>query len=293
MLVLCLLLAACSSPEAAAPPVTTSSPPATTSAAPDVSGEFAALEARFDARLGVFAVDTGSGATIEHRADERFAYASTIKALAAGALLAQTSPADLQRSVPITPADLAPAYSPVTETRVGGSMTLAELCDAAVRFSDNTALNLLLRELGGPAGLDAALERVGDTVTEVVRDEPGLNSAVPGDPRDTTTPRALAGSLRAYALDAAAPEDREQLVDWLRRNTTGDALIRAGVPGDWDVGDKTGTGAYGTRNDVAVLTPPGRAPIVLAVMSSRDEQDADHDDALLAEAARVAVTGLG
>jgi beta-lactamase class A len=293
VLVLCLLLAACSSPEAAAPPVTTSSPPATTSAAPDVSGEFAALEARFDARLGVFAVDTGSGATLEHRADERFAYASTIKALAAGALLAQTSAEDLSRSVPIAAADLAPAYSLVTETRVGGSMTLAELCDAAVRFSDNSALNLLLRELGGPAGLDAALERVGDTVTEVARDEPGLNSAVPGDPRDTTTPRALAGSLRAYALDAAAPEDREQLVDWLRRNTTGDALIRAGVPGDWDVGDKTGTGAYGTRNDVAVLTPPGRAPIVLAVMSSRDEQDADHDDALVAEAARVAVTGLG
>ncbi len=124
-------------------------------------------------------------------------------------------------------------------------------------------------------------------------DEPGLNNTVPGDPRDTTTPRALAGSLRAYALDAAAPEDRTQLVDWLRRNTTGDALIRAGVPGDWDVGDKTGTGAYGTRNDVAVLTPPGRAPIVLAVMSSRDAQDAEHDDALVAEAARVAVAGLG
>ncbi len=292
-LVLCLLLAACSSPEAAAPPVTTSSPPATTPAAPDVSGDFAALEERFDARLGVFAVDTGSGATIEHRADERFAYASTIKALAAGALLAQTSPADLARAVPIAAADLAPAYSPVTEARVGGRMTLAELCDAAVRFSDNSALNLLLRELGGPTGLDAALERVGDTVTEVVRDEPGLNSAVPGDPRDTTTPRALAGSLRAYALDAAAPEDRAQLVDWLRRNTTGDALIRAGVPGDWDVGDKTGTGAYGTRNDVAVLTPPGRAPIVLAVMSSRVEEDANHDDALLAEAARVVSAAIG
>ncbi|SFO42597.1 beta-lactamase class A [Geodermatophilus obscurus] len=291
-LLVCLLLAGCTSPQAAAPSVTTSSPPATVSAVPDVSGEFATLEERFDARLGVFAVDTGSGATIEHRADERFAYASTIKALAAGALLAQTSPADLARAVPIAAADLAPAYSPVTETRVGGSMTLAELCDAAVRFSDNSALNLLLRELGGPAGLDAALERVGDTVTEVVRDEPGLNSAVPGDPRDTTTPRALAGSLRAYALDAAAPEDREQLVDWLRRNTTGDALIRAGVPDDWDVGDKTGTGAYGTRNDVAVVIPPGRSPIVLAVMSSRDEPDAEHDDALIAETTRVVAAGL-
>jgi beta-lactamase class A len=197
--------------------------------------------------------------------------------------------------VPITAADLAPAYSPVTETRVGGSMTLAELCDAAVRFSDNSALNLLLRELGGPLGLDAALERVGDDVTEVARTEPELNSAVPGDPRDTTTQRALAGSLRAYAVDGAgiALDDGAQLMDWLRRNTTGDALIRAGVPDNWEVGDKTGTGAYGTRNDVAVLTPPGRAPIVLAVMSSRDEQDADNDDALVAEAARVVSGTLG
>ncbi|MGY1653407.1 class A beta-lactamase [Geodermatophilus sp. SYSU D01119] len=285
-------LAACGSPSTAAPPATTTST-ATSTPAPDMSAEFAALEARFDARLGVFAVDTGSGATLEHRADERFAYASTVKALAAGALLARTSPADLQRPVPVTPADLTTAYSPVTGTRVGQSMTLAELCDAAVRFSDNTALNLLLRELGGPAGLDAALEAIGDDVTEVARTEPELNSAVPGDPRDTTTPRALAGSLRFYAVDGAAADDRAQLLDWLRRNTTGDALIRAGVPADWDIGDKTGTGAYGTRNDVAVLTPPGRAPIVLAVMSSRDEPDADHDDALIAEAARVVVAGLG
>ncbi|PWW23501.1 beta-lactamase class A [Geodermatophilus normandii] len=257
-----------------------------------MAGAFAALEERFDARLGVFAVDTGSGRTLEHRADERFAYASTIKALAAGALLARTSPADLERGVPINAGDLAAAYSPVTEGRVGGAMTLAELCDAAVRFSDNTALNLLLRELGGPAGLDAALEGIGDDVTEVARTEPALNSAVPGDPRDTTTPRALAGSLRFYAVDGAAEDDRALLADWLRRNTTGDALIRAGVPGDWEVGDKTGTGAYGARNDVAVLTPPGRAPLVLAVMSSRDEPDAEHDDALIAEAARVVAAAM-
>ena len=188
-------LAGCGSPSATPPPAASTS---SSSPTPDVAGELAALEARFDARLGVFAVDTGSGATFGHRADERFAHASTVKALAAGALLARTSPADLQRPVPVTPADLTTAYSPVTETRVGGSMALAELCDAAVRFSDNTALILLLRELGGPAGLDAALEAIGDDVTEVARTEPGLNSAVPGDPRDTTTPRAgrVAACLR-------------------------------------------------------------------------------------------------
>ena len=246
-------------------------------------------------RLGVFAVDTGSGRTVEHRADERFAYASTVKALAVGALLAQTSAGDLQRSVPITSGDLAAGYSPVTEQRVGGAMTLEELCDAAVRFSDGTAFDLLLRELGGPTGLDAALERVGDRVTQVSRSEPELNSAVPGDPRDTTTPRALATSLRAYAVDGAATDadDRDRLADLLRRNTTGDALVRAGVPADWVVGDKTGTAAYGTRNDVAVVTPPGRRPIVMAVMSSRAEQDAERDDALIAAAAEVVAAALG
>ncbi len=268
-------------------------PAATSTPTADVAADLAALEARFDARLGLFAVDTSSGRTLQHRADERFAHASTIKALAVGALLAQTSPADLERSVPITAGDLAAGYAPVTEGRVGSAMTLAELCDAAVRFSDNTALNLLLRELGGPAGLDAALEAIGDDVTEVARTEPDLNGAVPGDPRDTTTPRALAASLRFYAVDGAAADDRALLADGLRRNTTGDALIRAGVPADWEVGDKTDTGAYGTRNDIAVLTPPGRAPIVLAVMSSRDEPDAEHDDTLIAEAARVVVAGLG
>ena len=242
----------------------------------------------------MFAVDTGSGRTVEHRADERFAYASTIKALAVGALQARTSAQDLQRAVPIGPADLAAAHSPVTEAAVGGSLTLAELCDAAVRSSDGTALNLLLRELGGPPGLDAALEAVGDDVTQVSRTEPDLNSAEPGDPRDTTTPRALATTLRAYAVDGPGLEaqDRDQLLDWLRRNTTGDALVRAGVPDDWDVGDKTGSGAYGTRNDVAVVTPPGRPPIVVAVMSSKGEQDAEHDDALIAAAAEVVVAAL-
>ena len=287
--------AACSSSGGAVPRAATSASASAPEPDPAVAEELARLEEQYDARLGVHAVDTGSGRTVSHRPDERFAYASTIKALAAGALLARTSPEDLRRSVPIEAADLTGAYSPVTGAEVGGSLTLAELCDAAVRFSDNTALNLLLRELGGPAGLDAALEQVGDDVTQVSRTEPELNSAVPGDPRDTTTPRALATTLRAYAVDGAGvePEDREQLSDWLRRNTTGDALVRAGVPDDWVVGDKTGSGAYGTRNDVAVLTPPGRAPIVLAVMSSRAAQDAEHDDALIAAADEVVAGALG
>lgn len=276
----------------AAPAVAGPSP----SAAPEVlarDAEFAALEQEFDARLGVHVVDTGSGRSLAHRADERFAYASTIKALLVGVVLAQTEDAELDEVVAYTATDLVRS-SPVTQERVVTGMTVRELCDAALRFSDNTAANLLLRTVGGPEGLDAALEGLGDDVTTVSRTEPDLNAAVPGDDRDTSTPRAMARSLRALAVgDALAAEERATLTAWLRGNTTGDTLVRAGVPAGWEVGDKTGSGGYGTRNDLAVLWPPGRAPLVLAVMSSRDEPDADRDDALIARATEVAVAALG
>jgi beta-lactamase class A len=173
-------------------------------------------------------------------------------------------------------------------------MTLRALCSAAVRHSDNTAANLLLDRLGGPKGLDAILESVGDEVTRLERPEPDLNFWEPGQARDTSTPRALARSLRAFVLgDALKPPERAQLTRWLRANTTGDALIRAGVPDGWVVGDKTGTGAtYGARNDIAVLWPPDRDPIVLAIMSTRPGRDDEHDDALIARAAREAVAAL-
>ncbi|TDC28706.1 class A beta-lactamase, partial [Micromonospora sp. KC213] len=251
-----------------------------------------ALEQRFDATLGVYAIDTGTGRTLAHRPDERFAYASTVKALAAGALLDVTSDAELDRVVRYRRADLV-TYSPITEQHVDSGMTLRAVADAAVRYSDNTAANLIFAELGGPDGFERRLREIGDTVTEPARIETALNEAAPGDVRDTSTPRAMATSLRAYALgDALSDADRAVLVDWLRRNTTGAKLIRAGVPADWQVGDKTGSGGYGTRNDIAVLWPPQGAPIVLAVLSRRDTKDAGYDDALIAEAARLVVGAL-
>jgi beta-lactamase class A len=252
-----------------------------------------ALERRFDARLGVYAVDTGSGREIARRADERFPFASTFKALAAGAILRRYGVEGLDEEVPIT--ELANAFSPITERRLGTSMTLRALCSAAVRYSDNTAANLLLDRLGGPKGLDATLERLGDDVTRMERREPELNDWAPGQAQDTSTPRALAEDLRAFVLgDALEEPERAQLTRWLRANTTGDALIRAGVPEGWVVGDKTGTGGtYGSRNDIAVLWPPDAAPIVVAVMSNRERADAEHDDALIAEAAGVVAAELG
>lgn len=266
--------------------------PAATPAVAGTRHTFRDLESRYDARLGVYAVDTGTGRTVAYRQDERFAFASTYKALAAAALLDRTTPAGLDRVVRYTAADLV-SYSPVTEKHVDTGMTLREIADAAVRASDNTAGNLLFRELGGPDGLECDLRAIGDRVTDPERIETELNSAVPGEVRDTSTPRALARDLRAYALGAALPaEDRTQLIDWMSGNATGDALIRAGVPAGWTVADKSGAGSYGTRNDIAVLFPPSGAPIVLAVLSGKGTADAAYDNALIADAATAVIAEL-
>ena len=270
-----------------------SAPSSSTPSREELDGAFAALEARYGARVGVHAVDTGSGAVVAHRADERFAHASTVKVLAAAVVLARTSEAELDTVVPVA-ADELVEHSPVTEGRTGTGMTLREVGAAAVTVSDNTAGNLLLRQLGGPAALDAALAELGDAVTSVDRDETELNTAVPGDGRDTSTPAALAADLRAFVVDdALSPEDRAVLTGWLRGSTTGAGLVRAAVPQGWDVGDKSGTGGYGTRNDVAVVWPPGREPLVVAVMTTREQEDAEPDDALVAAAARIALDALG
>ncbi|WP_410628312.1 class A beta-lactamase [Amycolatopsis sp. cmx-8-4] len=282
-------LTACAAPEAApAAPTPSSQPSATLAPQPD----FAPLEARFDARLGVYAVDTGNGREVTHHADDRFGYASTHKAFSAGAVLQRTSLPGLDKVLEYARADLQ-ENSPVTEKHVGTGISLRDAMDAALRYSDNTAANLLFRELGGPAGLGAALRGIGDTTTHVDRTEPGLNDLAPGDIRDTSTPRAMAAGLRAFTLGSALPpEKRTVLTDMMRANTTGGALIRAGAPAGWAVADKTGTGSYATRNDIAVVWPPGRAPIVLVILSDRKTQDAKPDDRLIAAAAKVALDSL-
>lgn len=268
-----------------------SKPSASTS---DTGAAFARLERKFDARLGVYAIDTGNGRSLTHRPDERFAYASTCKALLAAVMLDTHSLRQLDRLVRYDRDDLAGAgYSPITEKHLDTGLTLRELCDAAVRYSDNGAANILFREIGGPKKLEDALVSIGDRVTRCDRYEDALSEAVPGDLRDTSTPRALATDLRAYVVDdALAPDKRAVLTDWLKRNTTGDTVIRAGAPDGWLVGDKTGTGGYGTRNDIAIVWPPKAAPIAIAVLSRRDAKDAEPDDALIAEAARITLNAL-
>lgn len=280
------------------PPTPDDGPTAT--ASPTFAADFADLEEEYDARLGVYAVDTGTGTVVEHRGDERFAYASTVKALAVGALLHEKPRDVLEQTVELSEDDLVEGSPQLEQAVEDGEteLTVREVADAAVRYSDNTAGNLLFDLIGGPEELQGVLREIGDETTVVSRTEPDLNEAVPGDDRDTTTPEALATTLRAFTLPTADGEEvndgyaRALLTDLMVRNTTGDDLIRAGVPDEWEVADKTGAAAYGTRNDVAVVRRADGDPIVLVVMSSKDEQDAEYDDDLVADATRVAIASL-
>ncbi|MFE7272935.1 class A beta-lactamase [Streptomyces sp. NPDC057623] len=265
-----------------------------TAATKPSAGEFRALEREFDARLGVYALDTGTGRSVGYRADDRFAYASTFKALAAGAVLRKFGTDGIDKVVKYSRDDLV-ENSPVAENFVETGMSLRGLCAATLWYSDNTAVNLLLHELGGPDGLEKVLEDLGDDVTEMDRYETEMSEGVPGDIRDTSTPRAMAGSLRAFLLgDALKRDERELLRRWMTTNVTGGTLIKAGVPDGWEVADKSGTAGYGGRNNIAVLWPDdGGNPIVMAVLSTRGKQGAERDDALIAKAATVAVEGLG
>ncbi len=263
--------------------------PTTTSATPVRHDALFELEKKFDARLGVYAAGVG---TIEHRADERFAFCSTFKGLAAAAVLHRNPMTHLDTVITYTEADLMKS-SAITKQHVQTGMKLRDLCDAAVRFSDGTAGNLLLRDLGGPAELTRYLRELGDNETRMDRVEPAITEATPGDPRDTATPRSLGTDYQRLVLgDALPPEKRDFLKDLLERSVTGAKRIRAGVPQGSKVASKTGTGDYGTANDIAVVWPPGREPILIAIMSSRSSADAKYDEALIAEATAYVVKTL-
>lgn len=253
---------------------------------------FAELERTHGATLGVTAIDTGSGRTVAYRGGERFPFASSNKTFIAAALLQRSSDADLDQVVHYTSADLL-AYAPITSRFVDTGMTVRELIDAMLRFSDNTAANLLVARLGGPDAVEQWLRGIGDRTTNVDRIEPDLNEALPGDARDTTTPAQFASDLRAVLLGSALETtDRTLLRNTMLDNTTGDDTIRAGVDPAWPVADKTGTGEYGVRDDIAVVYPAGRAPIVVVTLSRKATPDATPDNALLAAATKTAVAAL-
>jgi len=249
------------------------------------------LEKESGCRLGVYAWDTGSDARLDYRADERFPMCSTFKAMAAAAILRHAE-SELETVVRFQKEDFV-EYSPVTEKHLATGMTYTELCTAAIQYSDNTAANLLLKRLGGPEALTKFARAIGDTDFRLDRWETDLNTAIPDDPRDTTTPGAMARSLHRLVLgDALTSTQRGTFTGWLRGNTTGATRIKAGIPVSWVIGDKTGTGTYGTANDVAAVWPPQRKPVVITVYTTHLQKDAKPQNEVIAAVARAVVDWL-
>ncbi|MGB7889210.1 MAG: class A beta-lactamase [Xanthobacteraceae bacterium] len=264
-----------------------------------LESDFAAIEAKSGGRLGVAVLDTASGARVDHRGNERFPLCSTFKVLAVSAVLkrAEAGREHLDRRIAIKRAELI-AYSPVLKDRIGDSLTLVELCAAAMTESDNTAADLVLKNLGGPAAVTAYARTLGDTVTHLDNSEPLLNRAKPFglSKGDTTSPSAMVNNLQALVLgDALAPTSRDQLKTWLLGCKTGDKRLRAGLPEGWQCGDKTGSDeADGSTNDVGLLWPPQQRPLVIvAAYLTQTKAKYEDREAALADVGRAVVAAFG
>ncbi len=258
----------------------------------DILETVRAVEARLGGRVGVAIYDTGSGQRWEHRADERFPLSSTFKPFACAAVLSRIEKEDerLHRVIEISEDKLV-TYSPVTETRVNTvGMTIAELCEATITLSDNTAGNLILESIGGPASFTDHMRSLGDRTTRLDRWEPDLNEGTPGDRRDTTTPRAIANSLKRLLLNGTlADGSREQLTTWMENDKVADALLRPALPANWRIADKTGAGGYGARSIIAVMWPPEGMPIFAAIYLAENDAPFAARNAAIAEIGAVLV----
>ncbi|MGB0969956.1 MAG: class A beta-lactamase [Mycobacterium sp.] len=295
------LLAACSDPPGAVQADSAADldagPEADVDAGPPVpttDNRIELLEQRYGVVVGLWALDVLGGRSLAHRAEERFAMCSTFKTYAAAAVVRKSERGEIALSdtVTIEPADII-AHSPVTGTRVGAAMTLAELCRAALQQSDNAAANWLLRVLGGPSAVTEFARSIGDEESRLDRWETELNSAVPGDLRDTTTPGALGlGYRNLLAGKALGAAGRQQLTDWMLGNGT--SSMRAGLPAGWTSADKTGSGGYGTTNDVGIAYAPDGQQLLLSMMSrsATDDPAALNQRPMLGELAAIAVGDL-
>lgn len=250
----------------------------------------AALESQQGGRLGVIAVDTASWRRIGYRSQERFAMCSTHKVLTVAAILSRVDRSGLTLDQPIRygQADLLD-YAPVTRKNLGaGFMTIGALCAAAIEWSDNTAANLLLGLIGGPAGWTGYARSIGDTMSRLDRIEPALNSAIPGDPRDTTTPAAMVQDLNQVLLGTVlSTGSRNHLESWMLEGQITNALLRAGVPSGWRVADKSGSGSNGTRNDIGIILRPKAAPILACVYYTGSKTSLSSQNQVIAETGRI------
>lgn len=257
---------------------------------------FRSIEQRLGGRVGAYILDTGTGQTWTHRAEERFPLNSTVKAFACAAVLARVDRGqeDLSRTVTFTKSDVV-FHSPVVEKVAGGpGMSVADVCAAAMVQSDNAAANAALKRIGGPAGFTAFMRSIGDDKTRLDRWEPEMNEARPGDPRDTTTPATAAASLQRLVLgDVLASPSRQRLTDWLLGNAVSGPLLRAGLPAGWRVADRTGAGGHGSRSIIAVIWPPERPPVIAAVYLTGAKGDLGTRNRAIAEVGTALAATLG
>jgi beta-lactamase class A len=241
----------------------------------DFSTAVAAIQARVGGRIGAYMRDTQSRLELEFNARQRFAMCSTFKLMLVAAILkrVEAGALALDGRLPVRAEDMVP-YAPITSTHVAeGSMSVRDLCAAAVTLSDNAAANILLQPLGGPAALTQFLRDIGDPDTRLDRTEVELNTNMPGDPRDSTTPRAMVDSMEKVLVgDVLATQSRQQLIAWMQQATTGPNRLRAGVPAQWQAGDKTGNGRNGAANDLLIAWPPGRSAVIGAVYMSESQE---------------------
>ncbi|ART64348.1 class A beta-lactamase [Kushneria marisflavi] len=265
---------------------------AATSSQQEVQGSIQALEQQHGGRLGVALMNVGTGAVVSHRGNERFLFNSTGKVFIAAAVLAQVDDgkASLDQRIEVKSSDLT-GWTPITEQQLGSpGMTIAELCQAAVAWSDNAAANLLIERLGGPEHVTAFLRAIGDTTTRLDRTEPALNEHDhEGDERDTTTPLAMMQTLRTLLLgEALSPASRHQLAAWMIEGKTGDARLRAGMPTGWLVGEKTGTNSVGNAADIGIAWPSNRGAVIAIAYVYLPQADKAQRDQVIAEIGQLA-----
>lgn len=258
------------------------------------ANEFDKIEKDNNTTVGVYGINTENGKKVQHNANERFAFASTFKAIASGVLLNNYSEKDLNKKITINEADIV-EYSPVTENYIGKQMTLKDLIKASMLQSDNTANNKIMEELGGVKAFKHELKQLGDNISNPQRLEPELNLYDPNSTADTTTPRAAAQTLNTILTsDQISDGNLDLLKQVMIENETGDSLIKAGVPDNYIVGDKSGQGlTYATRNDLAFIYPnKHKKPIILAIYTKQDDKDGQPDDKVIADAAEEAIAQL-
>lgn len=247
------------------------------------------VEDKYDANIGVYALNTATDEEITFNEDKRFAYASTFKAVSSAMLLEKTPHNELNKKVHVSKEDIVP-YSPVLEKFINKDITIKKIIEATMLYSDNTANNMIIEELGGYKEVNKRLKSLDDKTTKPSRMEPELNNYDPKNNRDTSTPQAFGKTLNKLINDGRlSKENKAFLIDLMINNKSGDTLIKKGAPKNFKVADKSGQAiTYASRNDFAFVYPKGESkPIVLVIFTNKEGKTDKPNDKVVSETAKV------